>query len=210
MSERAILSLTNKEGSEKFCTELIRRGFSLVSTGGTAKRLRDAGLTVTDVAEVTGFPEMMDGRLKTLHPNIHGGILARRDVLDDMQVADAHGIDMISIVVVNFYAFADEAAKPDVTFDDLVEKIDIGGPSLVRGAAKNFRHVIVLVDPADYSEALRELDQDGGPSLAFRLRMMKKAFDLTASYDVGIRHALAEFDVDATTGAIVRLPDTSS
>ncbi|HMB81451.1 MAG TPA: hypothetical protein VKI43_15335, partial [Vicinamibacterales bacterium] len=141
---------------------LVARGFELVSTGGTARALSDAGLAVTGVSDLTGFPEMMDGRLKTLHPKIHGGLLARRDHPEDLAAAAAHGIGLIDLVVVNLYPFAETARKAGVTFEELVEQIDIGGPSMVRAAAKNFRDVMVVVDPKGYSEVLRELDQDGG------------------------------------------------
>src|SRR5213079_1724430 len=139
---------------------LLARGFELVSTGGTARALTDAGLPVTGVADVTGFPEMMDGRVKTLHPKIHGGILARRDRPGDLASAAAHGIGLIDLVAVNLYPFEETARRPDVTFDELVEQIDIGGPSLVRAAAKNFRDVLVVVDPSDYPRLLRELDAE--------------------------------------------------
>src|SRR5450432_3642767 len=147
---RALLSVSDKRGLTDLGRALAARGFELVSTGGTARALADAGLAVTAVAAVTGFPEMMDGRVKTLHPKIHGGILARRDHPDDLAAAATHGIGLVDIVVVNLYPFAETARKADVTFDELVEQIDIGGPSMVRAAAKNFRDVLIVVDPADY------------------------------------------------------------
>src|SRR5947208_14838770 len=175
---RALLSVSDKTGIVQFARGLAARGFELVSTGGTARALADAGLAVTNVSDVTGFPEMMDGRVKTLHPKIHGGILARRDHPDDLAAAAAHGIGLVDVVVVNLYPFAETARKPGVTFDELVEQIDIGGPSLVRAAAKNFRDVLVVVDPADYHALLAALDAT--PTLAFRFDLMRKAIAHTA------------------------------
>ena len=145
---RALLSVSNKDGIVDLGRGLVGCGFELVSTGGTANALTAAGLTVTNVSDVTGFPEMMDGRVKTLHPKIHGGLLARRDHQADLDAARTHGIEMIDLVVVNLYPFAETAQRPDVTFDELVEQIDIGGPSLIRAAAKNFRGVLVVVGRA--------------------------------------------------------------
>ena len=147
---RALISVSDKTALVPFASELVRRGVTLVSTGGTARALAEAGLPVTGVSDVTGFPEMLDGRVKTLHPAVHGGILARRSRPDDLAAIAAQGIEPVDLVVVNLYPFAQAAAKPDLPFDDLVEEIDIGGPSLVRAAAKNFRDVLVVVDPADY------------------------------------------------------------
>src|SRR6266850_5278753 len=165
---RALLSVSHKTGIVELGRGLAARGFELLSTGGTARALAEAGLPVTNVSDVTGFPEMMDGRVKTLHPNIHGGILARRAIAEDVHAIARHGIQPIDIVVVNLYPFAETAAKPGVTFDELIEQIDIGGPSLVRAAAKNFRDVLVVVDPQRYPDLLRELDEPRGPSLEFR------------------------------------------
>src|SRR5215467_9086995 len=144
---RALLSVSNKDGLVSFATALSGRGVELVSTGGTARALSAAGLPVVSVADVTGMPEMLDGRVKTLHPRVHGGILARRHRADDRAALAEHGITPIDIVVVNLYPFAAAAAKPDLPFDDLIEEIDIGGPSLLRAAAKNFHDVLVVVDP---------------------------------------------------------------
>jgi phosphoribosylaminoimidazolecarboxamide formyltransferase/IMP cyclohydrolase len=183
---RALLSVSNKAGLIEFARGLIALQCELISTGGTAKALADDGLRVTPVSDVTGFPELMDGRVKTLHPNIHGGILARRARPADMSAIATHGIAPIDIVVVNLYPFEATAKKPGVSFDELVENIDIGGPSMVRAAAKNFHDVLVVVDPADYERALAELRQAGGPSLAFRFDLARKAFGHTASYDSAI------------------------
>src|SRR5262245_18302728 len=162
---RAVLSLSDKSGLLPFAQALHDRGFELVSTGGTARTLAEAGLPVVNVSEVTGFPEMIDGRVKTLHPKIHGGILARRSHEEDLEAANAHGIGLVDLVAVNLYPFVETAAKPGVAFDDLIEQIDIGGPSLVRAAAKNFRDVLVVVSPSDYSHVIGELDREGGPTL---------------------------------------------
>src|SRR5262245_5120334 len=178
---RALLSVSDKTGIVDLARGLADRGFEIVSTGGTARALIDAGLPVTAVATVTGFPEMMDGRVKTLHPHIHGGILARRDHPEDLHAIAQLGIASIDVVVVNLYPFADTARKPDASLDELIEQIDIGGPSLVRAAAKNFRDVLVVVNPGDYVEVLRALDE--GPTRAFRYRLMVQAFAHTAEYD---------------------------
>ena len=155
---RALLSVSDKTGIVELGRGLASRGFDLVSTGGTARTLAAAGLPVTNVSEVTGFPEMLDGRVKTLHPKLHGGILARRDHPEDLAALEAHGVGLVDFVVVNLYPFATVAANPATPFDALVEEIDIGGPSMVRAAAKNFRHVLVVVDPADYAPVLGQLD----------------------------------------------------
>ena len=181
---------------------LAALGVELVSTGGTATALAAAGLPVVGVSEVTGFPEMMDGRVKTLHPAIHAGILARRSRPDDLEAIGRHGITPVDLVVVNLYPFAKAAQNPDTPFDALVEEIDIGGPSLVRAAAKNFRDVLVVVDPADYSQVLEQLAQAGGPEPAFRFKLMQKAFDHTGMYDGMI--AVTLHSVDFAGGAMTR------
>src|SRR6201988_5344587 len=145
---RAILSVSDKTGLLEFAGKLDTRGVELVSTGGTARALAEAGLPVKNVSDVTGFPEMMDGRVKTLHPKIHGGILARRHRPDDLEAIKSQGVELVYLVVVNLYPFAQAAANPETPFDELVEQIDIGGPSLLRAAGKNFRDVMVVVDPA--------------------------------------------------------------
>src|SRR3954467_6556469 len=172
---RALLSVSDKRGLVDLARGLAARGYELVSTGGTARVLAEAGLPVVNVSEVTGFPEMMDGRVKTLHPKIHGGILARRAHPEDLAAIAAHGIGLIDVVVVNLYPFAETARKPGVTFAELVEQIDIGGPSLVRAAAKNFRHVLIVVHPAKYDAVLEQLDRCEGPSLEFRFGLAQDA-----------------------------------
>ena len=185
---RALLSVSDKTGLVDLGRGLIARGFELVSTGGTARALAEAGLPVTSVSDVTGFPEMLDGRVKTLHPALHGGILARRDRADDLAALDAHGIGLVDVVVVNLYPFVKAASNPAAPFDALIEEIDIGGPSMVRAAAKNFRGVMVVVDPADYPSLLQAIDE--GPTLGFRFDLMRKALAHTASYDTVITATL--------------------
>ena len=193
---RALISLSDKTGLVDFARGLTARGFELVSTGGTAKALQQAGLAVTGISDVTGFPEMMDGRVKTLHPLVHGGILARRSRPDDLAAARQHGITMIDLVAVNLYPFMEAAADPDTAFEKLIEEIDIGGPSLVRAAAKNFQDVLVVVSPADYPAVLAALDASGGPSRAFRFELARKAFAHTGSYDTAIASTLGTITAD--------------
>ena len=191
---RALLSVSDKTGIADLGRGLARRGFTLISTGGTARELLAAGLAVANVSDITGVPEMMDGRLKTLHPAVHGGILARRNRPDDLAAIASQGIDPIDVVVVNLYPFAETAKRPGVTFEDLVEQIDIGGPSLVRAAAKNFRDVLVVVDPGDYPRLLAAIDE--GPTPMFRFALMRRAFAHTAEYDATITVALSKVRVD--------------
>ena len=188
---RALISVSDKTGLAGFARGLASRGFELVSTGGTAKALQDAGLPVVGISEVTGFPEMMDGRVKTLHPLVHGGILARRGRPDDLAAASTHGITLIDLVVVNLYPFVKAASNPDTPFEALIEEIDIGGPSLVRAAAKNFQDVLVVVSPGDYDAVLEQLDLGGGPTREFRFHLARKAFAHTGSYDTAIASTLA-------------------
>jgi phosphoribosylaminoimidazolecarboxamide formyltransferase/IMP cyclohydrolase len=199
---RAILSVSDKTGLADFGRGLSALGVELVSTGGTATALAGAGLAVVGVSDVTGFPEMMDGRVKTLHPAIHAGILARRSRPDDLAAIARHGIRPVDLVVVNLYPFVKAAQNPETPFDALVEEIDIGGPSLVRAAAKNFRDVLVVVDPADYARVLEQLSRGGGPELEFRFHLMKKAFEHTGMYDSMIAVTLKT--VDFADGAMIR------
>ena len=193
---RALISVSDKTGLVDFAHGLASRGFDLVSTGGTARALQQAGLAVVGISEVTGFPEMMDGRVKTLHPLVHGGILARRGRPDDLASATTHGITLIDLVVVNLYPFVKAASNPDTPFEALIEEIDIGGPSLVRAAAKNFQDVLVVVSPADYGAVLAQLDRSGGPSREFRFDLARKAFAHTGSYDTAIASELATITAD--------------
>jgi phosphoribosylaminoimidazolecarboxamide formyltransferase/IMP cyclohydrolase len=193
---RALLSVSDKAGVVDFARGLHARGFELISTGGTAAAIERAGLSVLSVSTVTGFPEMLDGRVKTLHPHIHGGILARRSRADDLEAIARHGIAAIDVVAVNLYPFVAAARNPDTPFTDLIEEIDIGGPSLVRAAAKNFADVLVVVSPADYRSVLDALDRPGGPSQRFRFDLARKAFAHTARYDAAIASTLNGVTVD--------------
>jgi phosphoribosylaminoimidazolecarboxamide formyltransferase/IMP cyclohydrolase len=178
---RALISVSDKAGVAELATALNQAGIELLSTGGTARLLREAGLPVRDVSSYTGFPEIMDGRVKTLHPRVHGGLLGRRGV-DDAVMAE-HGIEPIDLLVINLYPFAATIAKPGCSYDDAVENIDIGGPAMLRAAAKNHAHVGVLVDPADYPGALEEIRGEGALSFATRKRLAAKAYAHTAAYD---------------------------
>jgi phosphoribosylaminoimidazolecarboxamide formyltransferase/IMP cyclohydrolase len=195
---RALISVSDKAGLVDFAGGLVARGFEIVSTGGTAKALKHAGLSVIQVSDVTGVPEMLGGRVKTLHPKVHGGILARRGEPDDLDAVHHYGITLIDLVAVNLYPFAHTAADPTARFEALIEEIDIGGPSLVRAAAKNFQDVLVVVSPADYRAVLAELDAQAGPSRAFRLELARKAYAHTATYDAGIASTLATVTADET------------
>jgi phosphoribosylaminoimidazolecarboxamide formyltransferase/IMP cyclohydrolase len=188
---RALLSVSDKTGLVEFAAALAARGIALVSTGGTRKALVDAGLTVADVSDVTGFPEMMDGRVKTLHPAVHGGLLAIRDNPEHQAAMLAHGISPIDLLVVNLYPFEATVAK-GAAFDDCIENIDIGGPAMIRAAAKNHDDVAVVVEPADYAAVLADLEaHDGGTTLALRRRLAQKAYARTAAYDAAISNWLA-------------------
>ncbi len=182
---RALLSVSDKSGLVPFATRLAQFGFELVSTGGTARTLRDSGLTVLDVSEITGFPEMLDGRVKTLHPVIHGGLLARRDLPEHMQAIAEHKIGTIDLVVVNLYPFRETAARVGVHPEEVIENIDIGGPSMLRSAAKNFAAVWVLVDPADYAPVL-DVIASGGDDQALRRLLAEKVYAHTSGYDAAI------------------------
>jgi len=181
--KRALLSVSDKTGVVEFGRALDGMGVELVSTGGTFAALSDAGVSVTEVATVTGSPEMMDGRVKTLHPMIHGGILARRQL--DADTLAEHGIRGIDLVAVNLYPFEATVARPDCTLELAVENIDVGGPALLRAASKNHRDVLPVVDPADYADVIGRL-KEGGTAMDYRLRMAVKAFRHTAAYDAAI------------------------
>jgi phosphoribosylaminoimidazolecarboxamide formyltransferase/IMP cyclohydrolase len=194
---RALISVSDKTGLIEFATALDAAGVELLSTGGTAKALRDAGLAVRDVAEVTGFPEMMDGRVKTLHPMVHGGLLALRDNAEHLAAMEAHGIGAIDLLVVNLYPFeATVAAGAD--YDTCIENIDIGGPAMIRAAAKNHAFVGVVVDTEDYAEVLAELAAQGGTTLPFRQRLARTAYARTAAYDAAVSSWMAGAHGDAT------------
>ena len=203
--KRAILSVTDKSGLVDFARKLTQLGVELVSTGGTAKLLRDSGIAVKDISELTGFPEMLDGRVKTLHPKVHGGILHRRDDSSHRAAVAEHGIPAIDMVVVNLYAFEKTAAKPGAHFEELIENIDIGGPSMIRSAAKNFQDVAVVTSPADYAAIAEELARSGGAlSHETKWRLAQKAFATTAAYDSAIASTLervgGDFELHAPEG----------
>ena len=188
---RALISVSDKSGILELASELISLGVELLSTGGTAKLLREKGMKVRDVSDLTGFPEMLDGRVKTLHPKVHGGLLAIRSNPQHQAQVKEHGIEFIDMVVVNLYPFEKTALKPGVTLEELIENIDIGGPSMLRSAAKNFEDVTVLVDAADYPGVLEEMKTNGGSvSRETRARLSRKAFAATAAYDGAISMTL--------------------
>jgi len=195
--KRALISVSDKTGIVAFAQGLVRFGVDILSTGGTASMLREAGIAVTEVASHTGFPEMLDGRVKTLHPKIHGGILARRDAPSHVQAMTQHGIPAIDLVVVNLYPFAQTVARADATLAEAIENIDIGGPAMIRSAAKNYTDVAVVTDPADYAVVLRELGStNGAVGAKLRLALAKKAFSHTAAYDGAISNYLTSLDAD--------------
>lgn len=189
--ERAIFSLTDKAGVADFAKSISKFGVHILSTGGTARVLREAGIQVTEISEYTGFPEMLDGRVKTLHPKVHGGLLGRRDNPDHVKMMKEHGIGDIDLLVVNLYQFEKTVAEAGVTLDEAIENIDIGGPAMLRSAAKNFKDVTVIVDPSDYTPVLEEMRELGGAtSLETRFRLAKKVFQLTHHYDGAISRYL--------------------
>jgi len=191
---RALISLSDKSGLEELAAGLARHGVEIVSTGGTAAKLREAGAQVRDISDLTSFPEMMDGRVKTLHPKVHGALLGVRDNPEHVAAMDEHGIAPIDLVVVNLYPFL-STVMSGADRDTVIENIDIGGPSMVRSAAKNHAHVAIVTDPADYAELLKELDAtDGATTLEFRKRLAAKAFALTAEYDSTIAQWFAFAD----------------
>ena len=185
--ERAIISVTDKSGIVDFAKALARMGVEILSTGGTAKALREGGLSVIDISKYTGFPEMLDGRVKTLHPKVHGGILGIRDNPEHIRMMLENEIKNIDLLVVNLYQFEKTVAKKGVTLQEAIENIDIGGPAMLRSSAKNFQYVTVVVDPFDYDLILEEMEKSGGStSLETRFRMAKKVFKLTHQYDGAI------------------------
>jgi phosphoribosylaminoimidazolecarboxamide formyltransferase/IMP cyclohydrolase len=193
---RAVVSVSDKQGLGEFATVLADLGVEILSTGGTAKSLREQGIKVVDVSEYTGFPEMMEGRVKTLHPKVHGGILGDRSKQDHVSQMKAQGIEPIDMVVVNLYPFEATVAKQGCTLEDAIENIDIGGPTLVRAAAKNYRHVTVVVDPADYPRLAEELNAGGGAiSEKTNFDLARKAFAHTHHYDGAIAEYLSGVNV---------------
>lgn len=191
-AQRALISLTDKEGIEEFAIELNQLDIQILSTGGTASRIRGTGIPVEDVANFTGFPEILDGRVKTLHPLVHGGLLFQRNNPDHLAQCEEHGIKPIDIIAVNLYAFERTVEDPECSLADAIENIDIGGPTMLRAAAKNFHDVTVIVDPNDYPKVLAELKEHGNTLLKTRFNLMRKVFRLTAAYEDAIAEWLFE------------------
>jgi phosphoribosylaminoimidazolecarboxamide formyltransferase/IMP cyclohydrolase len=209
MIKQALLSVSDKTGVIEFARALHALGVALLSTGGTAKLLAQSGLPVTEIADYTGFPEMLDGRVKTLHPKVHGGLLARRDLPAHMAKLAEHGIPAIDMVVINLYPFESTVANPDVTFDDAIENIDIGGPAMLRSAAKNHKDVTVLIDPADYAGVLAEMQANKNTvAYATNFRLAKKVFAHTARYDGMIANFLTRLPDSGDMAARSDYPDT--
>ena len=190
--KRALISVSNKEGVVEFARQLHEAGVEIISTGGTMKAIKEAGIPVTYVSDVTGFPEIMDGRVKTLNPYIHGGILAVRDNEEHVAQMEKHGIKGIDLVAVNLYPFKETIAKPDVTLAEAIENIDIGGPAMVRASAKNFKFVTIVTNPAKYEEVIAQIKKNGGVDDRTRMELAQEAFAHTAAYDDMIQDYLAK------------------
>ncbi len=203
--KRAIISVSDKSGVVPFAKELAKMGVEILSTGGTAKTLREQGLPVKDISEYTGFPEMLDGRVKTLHPKVHGGLLGQRSKKEHVEKMKEHAILPIDLVAVNLYPFEATVAKEDCTLEEAIENIDIGGPTMIRSAAKNYPDVTVLVDPKDYEGVLSELKEKGEVSLETNFRLAKKVFQHTARYDGAISNYLGQIEGGKKTD---RFPET--
>ncbi len=190
--KRALVSVSDKSGVVDLAKALADMKVEILSTGGTAKALRENGIEIMDVSDYTGFPEMLDGRVKTLHPKIHGGILGQRENPNHVETMAKHGIEGIDMVVVNLYPFEATVAKPGCTLEEAIENIDIGGPAMIRSAAKNYRDVTVVIDPGDYGDLIVELRKNGGQvSARTRFRLAKKVFQMTAKYDGAISNYLS-------------------
>ncbi len=209
--QRALISVSDKTGLVDFAKELHALGIEIVSTGGTARSLKDAGIPVVEISQFTGFPEMLDGRVKTLHPKVHGGLLYLRGNPDHEAQAAKHGIQPIDLVVVNLYPFEKTVAKPNVTLHEAIENIDIGGPSMLRSAAKNHASVTVVVDPADYGAVLHDIKEHGGNTCEmFRWKLAVKVFETTSRYDGAIAQHLHAERMKAKGEAAASLPETLS
>ncbi len=191
--KNAVISVSDKSGVVKFAKQLSDFGVNILSTGGTARAIKDSGVKVTDVSEYTGFPEMMDGRVKTLHPKIHGGILALRENKEHMSKLQEFNMLTIDMVVVNLYPFQKTISEPDCTFEDAIENIDIGGPTMIRAAAKNFKYVVVIADPSDYDKVIGEITDNGDVSYETRLYLARKVFAIMSEYDGAISDYLGNF-----------------
>ena len=196
--ERAIISVTDKTGIVEFSRKLSDMGVEILSTGGTAKAIREGGVKVKDISDYTGFPEMLDGRVKTLHPKVHGGLLGVRNNPEHLKMMKENGISNIDLIVVNLYQFEKTVSKEGVTLEDAIENIDIGGPAMLRSSAKNFNYVTVVVDPADYDLVLKEMKENQGSTLLkTRFYLAKKVFNLTHKYDGAISRYLENVELDA-------------
>ena len=191
--KKAIISVSDKTGIVDFAKELKNLGVEILSTGGTARILKENGINVTEISEYTGFPEIMDGRVKTLHPKIHGGILALRDNPEHMEKIKELGIEPIDMVIVNLYPFEKTIENPESTFDDAIENIDIGGPTMIRASAKNFKFIVVIIDPEDYKKVLEELKVNGDVSYSTRLYLAQKVFERMSQYDNAITKYLKKY-----------------
>ena len=208
MEKLALLSVSDKRGVVEFATALVNRfGYRILSTGGTAKLLAERGIPVTEVSQHTGFPEIMEGRVKTLHPKIHGGLLCRRDKPDHLRQAEVNGIALIDLVAVNLYPFEQTVARPGVEFEEAIENIDIGGPSMLRSAAKNHESVTVVCDPADYEPVLKAMESPGALA-EIRRKLALKVFQRTASYDAAIARYLEGQLAEPNLGAMAGFPDS--
>lgn len=195
--KRALISVSDKSGVVELARTLADLKVEILSTGGTARTLRENGIEIVDVSDYTGFPEMLDGRVKTLHPKIHGGILGQRENPHHVETMGKHGISPIDMVVVNLYPFEATVAKPNCPLEEAIENIDIGGPAMIRSAAKNYRDVAVVVDPGDYDGLIKELrENDGQISARTRFRLAKKVFHMTAKYDTAISNYLSSVEGD--------------
>src|SRR2546428_1420233 len=200
--QRALISVFDKTGLVPFAQTLVAAGVELLSTGGTARALREAGLQVGDLSDYTGFPEMLDGRVKTLHPKVHGGLLYLRGNAEHESAVRSHGIGPIDLVVVNLYPFEQTIARAKVSFEEAIENIDIGGPSMLRSAAKNHESVTVIIDPADYGIVADQLQQTGRTTLELRRRLAAKVFARTAAYDSAIASYLNKVFLTASAPAL--------
>lgn len=205
---RVLISVSDKRGVADFARQLADRGAEIISTGGTHKLLEEESIPVTGISEVTGFPECLDGRVKTLHPSVHGGILAMRDKEEHMEQLKKLNIQAIDIVAINLYPFRETIRKPDVTLEDAIENIDIGGPAMLRSSAKNHRDVVVICDPSDYGPVLEELAEKGEVSYATKYRLALKVFDHTAAYDAMIAEYLRKEGVRVLGETEEGLPET--
>jgi phosphoribosylaminoimidazolecarboxamide formyltransferase/IMP cyclohydrolase len=203
--KRALISVSDKNGITEFARELVSLGYELISTGGTKKALQEQGIPVLGVSDVTGFPEILEGRVKTLNPFIHGGLLAKHDDAEHQKQLDEHGIEPIQVVCVNLYPFQQTIAKPDVSVADAIENIDIGGPTMLRASAKNHQYLTVVVDPSDYATVIEELKADGATKLETRRKLAAKVFRHTAAYDALIADYMTNLAQEETPETLCKV-----